>query len=149
MLWNRKDLARFSPDRSLEQPNVLLNRLVSQFEPIKMLLFNLACKEKKISLMKLLCFLSNFCFCDHIKFIFSKKATKFAWIRGDLEHTDRDDFFVSEDESEKRILLILKIFSTILLMVSSILAVQCFNNSSFSMKIKVIHLSKGKYSDKL
>ena len=72
-----------------------------------------------------------------------------AWITGDLENIDQDDYFVSEDESEKRILLILKIFSTILLMVSSILAVKCFNNSSFSVKIKVIHLSKGKYSDKL
>ena len=72
-----------------------------------------------------------------------------AWITGDLENIDQDDYFVSEDESEKRILLILKIFSTILLMVSSILAVKCFNNSSFSVKIKVIHLSKGKDSDKL
>ena len=71
------------------------------------------------------------------------------WITGDLANTDQDDYFVSEDESEKRILLILKIFSTILLTVSSILVVKCFNNSSFSVKIKVIHLSKGKYCDKL
>ena len=70
-----------------------------------------------------------------------------VWITGDLENIDQDDYFVSEDESEKRILLILKMFSTILLIVSSILAVKCFNNSSFSVKIKVIHLSKGKYSD--
>ena len=72
-----------------------------------------------------------------------------AWITGDLENTDKDDYFVSEDESEKRILIILKFFSTILLVVSSILVVKCFNNSSFSLKIKVIHLSNGKYSDKL
>ena len=72
-----------------------------------------------------------------------------VWITGDLENIDQDDYFVSEDESEKRILLILKMFSTILLIVSSILAVKCFNNSSFSVKIKVINLSKGKYSNKL
>ena len=72
-----------------------------------------------------------------------------VWITGDLENIDQDDYFVSEDESEKRILMILKIFSAILLMVSSILAVKCFNNSSFSVKIKVINLSKGKYSNKL
>ena len=72
-----------------------------------------------------------------------------AWITGDLENKDKDDYFVTEYESEKRIMLILTIFSTILLMVSSILAVKCFNNSSFSVKIKVIHLSKGKDSDKL
>ena len=69
-----------------------------------------------------------------------------VWITGDLENIDQDDYFVSEDESEKRILMILKIFSAILLMVSSILAVKCFNNSSFSVKIKVNQLSKGKYS---
>ena len=67
------------------------------------------------------------------------------WITGDLSSTDQDDYFVSEDESEKRILLILKIFSTLLLIVSNILVVKCFNNSSFSVKIKVIHLSNGKY----
>ena len=72
-----------------------------------------------------------------------------AWITGDLENTDKDDYFVTEDESEKRILLILKIFSTILLVVSSILVVKCFNNSSFPLKRKMTHLSKGKYSDKL
>ena len=72
-----------------------------------------------------------------------------AWITGDLENKDKDDYFVTEYESEKRIMLILIIFSTILIMVSSILVVKCFNNSSFSVKIKVIHLSKGKYSDKL
>ena len=72
-----------------------------------------------------------------------------AWITGDLENTDKDDYFVTEDESEKRILLILNIFSTILLMVSSILAVKCFNNSSFPLKRKNSHLIKGKYSDKL
>jgi len=72
-----------------------------------------------------------------------------AWITGDLENKDKDDYFVTEYESEKRIMLILTIFSTILLMVSSILVVKCFNNSSFSVKIKVIQLSKGKYSNKL
>ena len=69
-----------------------------------------------------------------------------AWILGDLENTDKDDYFVTEYESEKRIMLILTIFSTILLMVSSILVVKCFNNSSFPVKMEVIHLSKGKYS---
>ena len=72
-----------------------------------------------------------------------------VWITGDLENIDQDDYFVSEDESEKRILLILKIFTAILIMVSSILVVKCFNNSSFPVKIKMIQLSKGKYSDKL
>ena len=70
-----------------------------------------------------------------------------AWITGDLKNIDQDDYFVSEDESEKRILAILTIFSTILLMVSSILLVKCFNNLSFSVIIQVIHLNKGKQSD--
>ena len=70
-----------------------------------------------------------------------------AWITGDLENKDKDDYFVTEYESEKRIMLILTIFSTILLMVSSILLVKCFNNLSFSVIIQVIHLNKGKQSD--
>ena len=69
-----------------------------------------------------------------------------AWIMGDLENMDQDDYFVSEDESERRILLILKILSTLLLIVCSILAVKCFDYSSFSVKRRIILSSNGKYS---
>ena len=71
------------------------------------------------------------------------------WITGDLDNTDQDDYFVSEDESEKRIFITIQIFITFLLITSCVLVEKCFNNSSFSVKIKVIQLSKGKYSDKL
>jgi hypothetical protein len=69
-----------------------------------------------------------------------------AWIMGDLENMDQDDYFVSEDESERRILLILKILSTLLLIVCSILAVKCFDYSSISVKRRIILSSNGKYS---
>ena len=69
-----------------------------------------------------------------------------SWIMGDLANMDQDDYFVTEDESERRILLILKILSTLLLIVCSILAVKCFEYSSFSVKRKIIYSSNGKYS---
>ena len=69
-----------------------------------------------------------------------------SWLRGDLANMDQDDYFVTEDESERRILLILKILSTLLLIVCSILAVKCFEYSSFSVKRRIIYSSNGKYS---
>ena len=68
------------------------------------------------------------------------------WITGDLASTDQDDYFVSEDESEKRIYITLQIFITILLITCCILVEKCFNNSSFSLKKRIIHASNGKYN---
>ena len=68
------------------------------------------------------------------------------WITGDLASTDQDDYFVSEDESEKRIFVAIQIFSTFLLITSSILVDKCFNTSSFSVKRRIIHASNGKYN---
>ena len=68
------------------------------------------------------------------------------WITGDLASTDQDDYFVSEDESEKRIFITLQIFITFLLIVCCILVEKCFNNSRFSVKRRIIHASNGKYN---
>ena len=65
------------------------------------------------------------------------------WIMGDLENMDQEDYFVSEDESERRIWVILQTLSTLLLMVCSILAAKCFDYSSFSGKRMIIHSSNG------
>ena len=68
------------------------------------------------------------------------------WITGNLASTDQDDYFVSKDESEKRIFITLQIFATFLLIACCILAEKCFNNSSFSVKERLIHSSNGKYN---
>ena len=67
-----------------------------------------------------------------------------AWISGNLENTDQDDYFVSEEESEKRILVILQIFTTFLLIACSILLEKCFDSSSASVKRRMIFSSNGK-----
>ena len=67
-----------------------------------------------------------------------------AWISGDLENTDQDDYFVSEEESEKRILVILQIFTTFLLVACSILLEKCFDSSPSSVKKRMISSSNGK-----
>ena len=66
------------------------------------------------------------------------------WISGNLENTDQDDYFVSEEESEKRILVILQIFTTFLLIACSILLEKCFDSSSASVKRRMIFSSNGK-----
>ena len=66
-----------------------------------------------------------------------------AWIMGDLENMDQEDYFVSEDESERRILVILQTLSTLLHLVCSILAVKCFDYSSFSGERMIFHSSNG------
>ena len=66
------------------------------------------------------------------------------WIRGDLANTDQDDYFISEDESEKRLFIAVQIFITLLLLACCILVEKCSNNSSFSVKRRIIHSSKGK-----
>ena len=66
------------------------------------------------------------------------------WITGDLDNTDQDDYFVSEDESEKRIFITLQIVITFLLITCCILVEKCFNNSSFSVNRRIIHTSNGK-----
>ena len=66
-----------------------------------------------------------------------------AWIMGDLENMDQEDYFVSEDESERRISVILQTLSTLLLMVCSVLAAKCFDYSSFSENRMIIHSSNG------
>ena len=68
------------------------------------------------------------------------------WITGDLASTDQDDYFVSEDESEKRIFITLQIFFTFLLITCCILVGKCFNGSSFSVKRRIIHASNGKHN---
>ena len=68
------------------------------------------------------------------------------WITGDFASSDEDDYFVSEDESEKRIFITLQIFITFLLITCCILVQKCFNNSSFSVKTRIIHASNGKYN---
>ena len=68
------------------------------------------------------------------------------WITGDLENTDQDDYFVSEDESAKRIFITVQIFITFLLITCFILVEKCFTNSSFSVKRRIIHASNGKYN---
>ena len=67
-----------------------------------------------------------------------------VWITGDLENTDQDDYFVSEEESEKRILVILQIFTTFLLIACSILLEKCFDSSHSSVKRRMISSSNGK-----
>ena len=61
------------------------------------------------------------------------------WITGDLANTDQDDYFISEDESEKRIFIAVQIFITFLLITCCILVEKCFNNSSFSVERRIIH----------
>ena len=68
------------------------------------------------------------------------------WITGGLANTDEDDYFISEDESEKRIFITLQIFITFLLIVCCFLVEKCFNNSRFSVKRRIIHASNGKYN---
>ena len=68
------------------------------------------------------------------------------WITGDLANTIQDGDFISEDESEKRIFIIIQIFISFLLIVCSILVEKCFNNSSFSVIRRIIHASNGKYN---
>ena len=68
------------------------------------------------------------------------------WLTGDLANTDQDDYFISEDESGKRIFIIAHIFITFLLIVCCILVEKCFNYSSFSVKRRIIHASNGKYN---
>ena len=66
------------------------------------------------------------------------------WITGDLASADKDDYFISEDESEKRIFITLQIFVILLFIACCILVEKCFNNSSFSVKRRRIHASNGK-----
>ena len=66
-----------------------------------------------------------------------------AWITGDLKNTDQDDYFVSEEESGKRILVTLQIFTPFLLIACSILLEKCFDSSSSSLKRRMISSSKG------
>ena len=66
------------------------------------------------------------------------------WITGDLASTDQDDFFISEDESEKRIFIIVQIFITFQLIACCILVEKCFDHSIFSVKRRIIHANNGK-----
>ena len=76
----------------------------------------------------------------------SKQRDLPKWITGNLDNTDQDDYFVSEDESEKRIFITVQIFITFLLIVCCILVEKCFTYSSFSVKRRIIHASNGKYN---
>ena len=65
------------------------------------------------------------------------------WISGDFASSDEDDYFVSEDESEKRIFIIVQIFITFQLIACCILGEKCFDHSSFSVKRRIIHANNG------
>ena len=66
------------------------------------------------------------------------------WITGALANTDEDDYFISEDESEKRIFIIVQTFITFLLIACCILVEKCVNHSSFSVKRRIILANNGK-----
>ena len=65
------------------------------------------------------------------------------WITGNLADTDQDDYFISEDESERRIFIAVQIFITFLLIACCVLVEKCFNNSNFSVERRRIHASNG------
>ena len=63
------------------------------------------------------------------------------WITGNVKYFDQNNDFVSEDESTKRILIILHLLAMTLLVTCTILAEKCWNISSISVK-HITFLSK-------
>ena len=57
-----------------------------------------------------------------------------VWITGNVKHFDQNNDFVSEDESTKRILIILHLLALTLLVTCTILTEKCWNISSISVK---------------
>ena len=60
-----------------------------------------------------------------------------VWITGNVKDFDQNDDFVSEDESAKRILIILSLLTLTLLVTSTLLTEKCLNISSISVKQRI------------
>ena len=67
-----------------------------------------------------------------------------VWITGDVKHFDQNNDFVSEDESTKRILIILHLLALTLLVTCTILTEKCWNISSISVKLVTVLSKNGK-----
>ena len=61
-----------------------------------------------------------------------------VWIIGDMKHFDQKNDFVSDDEREKRILIILHLLAVMLLATCTILTEKCLNISSISVKHRTL-----------
>ena len=71
-----------------------------------------------------------------------------VWITGnvkdlELKDFDQNDDFVSEDDSAKRILVILSLLTLTLLVTCTILTEKCFDISSISVKKRTLLPKKG------
>ena len=66
------------------------------------------------------------------------------WITGNVKDFDQNDDFVSEDESAKRILIILSLLALTLLVTCTILTENCLNISSISVKHRILLPKNGK-----
>ena len=67
-----------------------------------------------------------------------------VWITGNVKDFDQNDDFVSEDDSAKRILIILSLLTLTLLVTCTILTEKCLNISSISVKQRTLLPKKGK-----
>ena len=67
-----------------------------------------------------------------------------VWITGNVKDFDQNDDFVSEDESAKRILIILSLLMLTLLVTCTILTEKCLNIFSISVKQRTLLPKNGK-----
>ena len=67
-----------------------------------------------------------------------------VWITGNVKHFDQNNDFVSEDESTKRILIILLLLALTLLVTCTILTEKCWNISIISVKYRTFLSKNGK-----
>ena len=67
-----------------------------------------------------------------------------VWITGNVKHFDQNNDFVSEDESTKRILIILHLLALTLIVTCTILTEKCWNISSISVKHRTFLAKNGK-----
>ena len=67
-----------------------------------------------------------------------------VWITGNVKDFDQNDDFVSEDESAKRILIILSLLALTLLVTCTILTENCLNISNISVKHRILLPKNGK-----
>ena len=67
-----------------------------------------------------------------------------VWVTGNVKDFDQNDYFVSEDDSAKRILIILSLLMLTLLVTCTILTEKCFNITSISVKKRTLLPKKGK-----
>ena len=74
----------------------------------------------------------------------NKTEGKKEWITGDVKHFDQNNDFVTEDESEKRILIIFILLAVMLLATCTILMEKCLNISSISVKHRTFLSKNGK-----